>query len=48
MFRIRARIDPDLLRQHEALVKTGLPGSAYVRIDPAAEWPEDLAPRLPQ
>lgn len=48
MFRIRARIDPDLLRQHEALVKTGLPGTAYVRIDPAAEWPEDLAPRLPQ
>ncbi|MBN9890215.1 HlyD family secretion protein [Salipiger abyssi] len=48
MFRIRARIDPDLLRQHEALVKTGLPGTAYVRIDPAAEWPADLAPRLPQ
>jgi len=48
MFRVRARIDPDLLRQHAALVKTGLPGTAYVRIDPAAEWPADLAPRLPQ
>ncbi|ANH08977.1 HlyD family efflux transporter periplasmic adaptor subunit [Shinella sp. HZN7] len=48
MFRIRARIAPDLLRQHEALVKTGLPGTAYVRIDPAADWPADLAPRLPQ
>lgn len=48
MFRIRARIDPDLLRQYAAVVKTGLPGTAYVRVDPAAEWPEDLAPRLPQ
>lgn len=48
MFRIRARIDPDLLRQHAALVKTGLPGTAYVRLDPAAEWPAELLPRLPQ
>jgi HlyD family secretion protein len=48
MFRIRAQIDPDLLRQHAALVKTGLPGTAYVRIDPSAEWPPELLPRLPQ
>lgn len=48
MFRIRAQIDPDLLRQHAARVKTGLPGTAYVRIDPAADWPPELLPRLPQ
>ena len=48
MFRVRARIDPDLLRQYQDLVKTGLPGVAYVRIEPGAEWPADLQVRLPQ
>lgn len=48
MFRIRARIDPDLLRQYPEQVKTGLPGIAYVRLDPAAAWPAQLQPRLPQ
>ncbi len=43
MFRIRARIDPDLLRAHIDVVKTGVPGMAYVRTDPAAEWPARLA-----
>lgn len=48
MFRIRARIDPDLLRRYRDIVKTGLPGIAHVRIDPAAEWPAELQVRLPQ
>lgn len=48
MFRVRARIDPDLLRQYQDLVKTGLPGVAHVRIEPGAEWPADLQVRLPQ
>lgn len=43
MFRVRARIDPALLRRNLAHVKTGLPGMAYVRIDPAASWPDSLA-----
>ena len=43
MFRIRARIDPDLLRKYIRYVKTGLPGNAYIRLDPDAEWPADLA-----
>ena len=42
MFRIRARIDSDLLREHIRQVKTGLPGEAYLKLDPAAEWPETL------
>lgn len=42
MFRIRARIDPALLAQHIEMVKTGLPGMAYVRLDPATEWPTSL------
>lgn len=48
MFRIRARIAPELLRQHIRDVKTGLPGMAYVRLDPRAEWPAHLQVRLPQ
>lgn len=45
MFRVRARIDPALLRRNIAHVKTGLPGMAYIRIDPRASWPDRLALR---
>ncbi|MCU0836048.1 MAG: HlyD family efflux transporter periplasmic adaptor subunit [Chromatiaceae bacterium] len=46
-FRVKVRIDPELLARYETLVKTGVPGVAYVRLDPAVSWPEHLAPRLP-
>lgn len=46
MFRIKARIDPELLKKHIRQVKTGLPGMAYVRIDPEVPWPEELAVTL--
>ncbi|MDR7256428.1 HlyD family secretion protein [Sphingomonas sp. BE270] len=45
MFRVKARIDRALLEQHITQVKTGLPGMAYVRIDPDVAWPEKLAVR---
>ncbi|OAN58723.1 MULTISPECIES: HlyD family secretion protein [Sphingobium] len=45
MFRVKARIDPALLEKHISQVKTGLPGMAYVRIDPGVAWPEKLAIR---
>jgi HlyD family secretion protein len=48
MFRIKARIDPALLRQHIEKVKTGVPGVAYVRLDGDLPWPEFLHVRLPQ
>lgn len=48
MFRIKAQIPPDLLREHITQVKTGLPGMAYVRLDPAAEWPPELQVRVPE
>jgi HlyD family secretion protein len=47
VFRVKARIDPELLRAHRAQVKAGLPGVAYVRIDPNAPWPATLEVRLP-
>lgn len=42
MFRVRVRVAPELLRRHSEYVKPGLPGMAYVKLDPAAEWPEAL------
>lgn len=47
MFRVKIRIDPELLKQHVEQVKTGVPGVAYVRLDAAAEWPKHLQVRLP-
>ncbi|MGE5669227.1 MAG: HlyD family secretion protein, partial [Betaproteobacteria bacterium] len=48
MFRIRAQIPSDLLKKHIAQVKTGLPGVAYVRLDPDAQWPARLQMNLPE
>jgi HlyD family secretion protein len=42
MFRVRVRIDLALLRAHADEVRTGLPGVAYLRLDPKIEWPERL------
>ena len=42
MFRVKVKIDSDLLRAHAEKVKTGLPGVAYVRFDPDVPWPQDL------
>ncbi len=43
MFRVRARIDPELLARYIEYVKTGLPGMAYLRLDPSVDWPATLA-----
>ncbi len=48
MFRVKARIDPALLQRHIREVKTGLPGMAYVRLDPRREWPVALQVKLPE
>ena len=47
VFRVKARIDPELLRRYEPLVKTGLPGVIYVRLDPTLAWPNWLFTKLP-
>jgi HlyD family secretion protein len=48
VFRVKARIDPALLKKHASQVKSGLPGMAYVRIDPSVPWPEKLKIRTGQ
>ncbi len=42
MFRVRVRIDPDLLSRHAPSVRSGLPGLAYILTDPAVAWPKNL------
>ena len=46
-FRVKVQIAPELLARYEPLVKTGVPGVAYVRLQPDVAWPAFLAPRLP-
>lgn len=46
MFRIKIQIDPEMVKGHEAVVKPGLPGVAYVRLDSAAQWPATLQTKL--
>ncbi len=42
MFRVKVKIDPSLLSDYIERVKTGIPGEAYVRLDPQAAWPDTL------
>lgn len=42
MFRVKAKIDPQLLLDNIEQVKTGLPGVAYIKIDRDAAWPSFL------
>jgi HlyD family secretion protein len=42
MFRVRVRIDPDRSRAHSDAVRSGLPGSAYVKFDSSTQWPPRL------
>ncbi|NVN84714.1 MAG: HlyD family efflux transporter periplasmic adaptor subunit [Rhodopseudomonas sp.] len=48
MFRVKARISPELLKKYIRQVKTGLPGMAYIQLEPAAEWPTSLKGKLLQ
>lgn len=47
MFRVKVRIDPALLAKHSAIMKTGVPGVAYVRLGTDVAWPETLQVHLP-
>src|SRR5690554_5453394 len=47
MFRVRIRINPELLKAYRDRVKTGVPGEAYVRLDESLPWPDSLKASLP-
>jgi len=42
MFRLKVQLDAGFLKANTALAKTGIPGVAYIRLDAASEWPENL------
>jgi len=48
MFRVKAQIDRELLQKHLNLVKTGLPGMAWIKLEAQAQWPPELAIKVPQ
>lgn len=48
MFRVKLQAPQDLLKKLEGRVMSGLRGVAYVRTDPAAQWPESLSVKLPE
>jgi HlyD family secretion protein len=41
-FRVKLQIPKDRLREFEALVKAGVPGMGYVRLDQNVDWPPQL------
>ena len=47
MFRVKVRIDPELLAEHIKRVKTGLPGEAYIMLADHTDWPEAFTPNVP-
>jgi HlyD family secretion protein len=45
MFRLKVKVDPQLLKHYAERVKTGLPGKGYVQIEATAVWPGTLKTR---
>jgi HlyD family secretion protein len=48
MFRIRVELDPERLRRRAESVRSGLPGVAYIKTEPAVAWPASLQRFSPQ
>ncbi|WP_348674660.1 HlyD family efflux transporter periplasmic adaptor subunit [uncultured Abyssibacter sp.] len=48
MFRVKATIDRELLLRHMEMVKTGLPGVAWLKLDDGVDWPPELTLRQPE
>ena len=42
MFSVKARIDRELLEKNLKQIKTGVPGIAWLRLDPQVPWPPEL------
>jgi HlyD family secretion protein len=48
MFRVKLKIDADVLQQFYTRVKTGVRGLGFVRTKADVEWPADLQVKLPK
>lgn len=40
MFRIKVKVDPELLRSGKLQINSGVPGVAYIRLDSNTSWPK--------
>ena len=48
MFRVKLQAPPEMLKNMEERVKSGLRGLGYVRTNRDVQWPEKLAINLPK
>jgi HlyD family secretion protein len=48
MFRVKLQIDPDVLKQYESWVKSGIRGLGFVRLGSSVQWPDNLQVKLPE
>jgi HlyD family secretion protein len=48
MFRVKLKVDPQVLEQYYTRVKTGVRGLGFVRTKADVEWPDDLQVKLPK
>ena len=48
MFRVKAQFGRELLQKNLKLVKTGLPGVAWLKLDAQAKWPVNLTVKVPE
>lgn len=48
MFRVKLKVDPQILQAFYTRVKTGIRGIGFVRTKPGVEWPADLQVKLPK
>jgi HlyD family secretion protein len=48
MFRVKLKVDPQVLQQFYTRVKTGVRGMGFVRTKADVDWPADLEVKLPK
>lgn len=48
MFRVKVQFDRKLLQKHLKMIKTGLPGVAWLKLDTQATWPKNLEIKVPE
>ena len=46
MFRVKAQVDQAVLQKYMTQVKTGLPGVAWIKLDPKLAWPAQLSRKV--
>ncbi|QEY26573.1 HlyD family secretion protein [Neisseria zalophi] len=48
IFKVKLKIPPETALRYRGLLKGGMTGNGYVRMDNSQQWPSELAVRLPQ